>query len=99
MPREAAFHRNIELHRERFSQRAEGPTDIEPLGHDRGQPPAGGEPLPGRAEVTAARMPVVSSLDPARKGRIDENSGRHLTWIKKLVDELAVMAADGGLRE
>src|SRR5690606_26316196 len=99
VPREAALHRNIELHRDRFSHRAEEPMDIEPLGHDRGQPPAGGEPLPGRAEVTAARMPVVSALDPVREGWIDENSGRHLTWVKKLVDELAVMAADGGLRE
>ena len=73
--------------------------DIEPLGHDRSQPPAGGEPFPGRAEVTAARMPVVSALDPVREGWIDENSGRHLTWVKKLVDELAVMAAHGGLRK
>ncbi len=49
--------------------------------------------------MTAARMPIVSALDAVRKGWIDENSGRHLTWVKKLVDELAVMSADGGLRE
>ena len=88
MPREAALHRNIELHRDRFSHSAKEPSDIEPLGHDRGQPPAGGEPLPCGAQVTVARMPVVSALDPVRKGWIDENRRRHLTWVKKLVDEL-----------
>lgn len=49
--------------------------------------------------MTAPRMPVVSALDPVRKGWIDENSRGHLTWVKKILDELAVMSADGGLRE